>query len=84
MPQVPEARSRPSHRPREPIDIPSQPISGEGYPSIILQVDRRSRRSSDFRLYPNVHTEKKLINEFLRLIYDHKSMLIDTVEQSYR
>jgi hypothetical protein len=27
--------------------------------------------------------EKKLINEFLRLIYDHKSML-DTVEQSYR
>jgi len=36
MPQVPETRSRPSHRPREPIDIPSQPISGEGYPSIIL------------------------------------------------
>ncbi len=27
---------------------------------------------------------KKLINEFLRLIYDHKSMLIDTVEQLYR
>ena len=29
-------------------------------------------------------SQKKLINEFLRLIYDHKSMLINTVELSYR
>jgi len=28
-------------------------------------------------------SHKKKINEFLCLIYDHKSMLIDTVEQSY-
>ena len=27
---------------------------------------------------------KKIINEFLLLIYNHKSMLIDTVDQSYR
>jgi hypothetical protein len=32
---------------------------------------------------PMSSQKKKLINEFLRLIYDHKSMLIDTVEQSY-
>jgi hypothetical protein len=33
---------------------------------------------------PMPSQKMKLINEFLRLIYDHKSMLIDTVEQSYR
>ena len=33
---------------------------------------------------PMSSQKKKLINEFLRLIYDHKSMLIDTVAQSYR
>jgi len=29
-------------------------------------------------------TQKKMVNEFLRLIYDHKYILIDTVKQSYR
>ena len=33
---------------------------------------------------PMSSQKKKLIIEFLRLIYDQKSMLIDTVEQSYR
>ena len=33
---------------------------------------------------PMPSQKKKLINEFLRLIYDHKSMLINTVEHSYR
>ena len=33
---------------------------------------------------PMPSQKKRLINEFLRLIYDHKSMLINTVEHSYR
>jgi hypothetical protein len=33
---------------------------------------------------PMSSQKKKMINEFLHLIYDHKSMLIDTVKQSYR
>jgi hypothetical protein len=33
---------------------------------------------------PMSSQKKKLISEFLRLIYDHKSMLIDTDELSYR
>jgi hypothetical protein len=33
---------------------------------------------------PMPSQKKKLINEFLCLIYDHKSMLINTVEHSYR
>ncbi len=33
---------------------------------------------------PMPSQKKKLINDFLYLIYDHKSMLINTVEHSYR
>jgi predicted carbohydrate-binding protein with CBM5 and CBM33 domain len=76
------------------VDIP---IDQEGQLTFLLnQYQARDIQASFYKLIgevggvavsafiPMSSQKKKLINEFLCLIYDHKSMLINTVEQSYR
>ncbi len=72
------------------------PINQENQlPFLLNQFQVRDIQASFYKLIGEVggvassaftpmSSQKKLINEFLCLIYDHKSMLIDTVELSYR
>jgi hypothetical protein len=72
----------------------SLPINQENQLTFLLnQFQVRDIQASFYKLigevgvvassaFTPVFTEK-MINEFLRLIYDHKSMLINTVKQSY-
>jgi hypothetical protein len=75
------------------VDIP---IDQESQLTFLLnQFQARDIQASFYKLIGQVggvassafipmSSKKKMINEFLCLMYDHKSMLIDTVEQSYR
>jgi hypothetical protein len=83
MPQVPETRSRSSHQPREPVDIPSNQFQVRDIQASFYKLIGEVGGVASSAITP-MSSQKKLINEFLRLIYDHKSTLIDTVKLWYR